>query len=142
MSALDRQLARMMWWQDLSAYPGVALLLAATAATAAELIRDWSGLAEPDRGLIILWRLGAIIIGFVCALALVVCWLITLWHIYWAGKLAFGVRSAVIYTGLALILLPWPGLYVIPHMIRLDAGRPPSAEPDEPEDDPDTDPAR
>jgi hypothetical protein len=34
--------------------------------------------------------------------------------------MAFGVRSALVYTGLAVILAPWPLLFVVPDPVRLD----------------------
>src|SRR5262245_25158979 len=117
MSALSRQLARMMWWHELAAYPGVALLLAALASATLSLARASSGQQErvapaAEHALLVLRLLSVVF-----ALAIGLCWVVTLWHIFWAGTMAFGAWSGLVYTVLGVVLSPWPGLYVIPHML-------------------------
>ena len=51
------------------------------------------------------------------------CGIATLWHIFRTGRMAFGVRAGLVYAALAAVLLFWPGLFVIPHMVRLDVKR-------------------
>jgi hypothetical protein len=134
MSGLSQQLARMMWWRELAFYPVVALMLAEVASAALSLAREWSGQQAPvapaaDLALVVLGLFSAVF-----ALAIGLCWIVTLWHIFWAGKMAFGAWSGLVYTWLGLVLSPWPGLYVIPHMVRLDARRLLGVEPGEPEE--------
>jgi hypothetical protein len=133
MSALDRQLARMMWWQGLASYPLTALMLAAVASVALSSAGKWAGQTgwvapAADLALVVLGLLSAVF-----ALALGVCWVAALWHIFWAGTMAFGAWSGLVYAWLGFVLSPWPGLYIIPHMVRLDAKRLLGVEPGEPQ---------
>jgi hypothetical protein len=110
--ALKAQVARMMRWQSRALVSVAILLMLALALAAADLLR-----ASPP--LILLATLATL-----CALyAATVLGVITLWQIFQAGRLAFGVRSGLIYALLAVLLPFWPGLYVIPHMVRLDIRR-------------------
>jgi hypothetical protein len=123
MNLLGIQLARMMRWHGLASYPTFALALSGFAWVAVSLGRYWTnyvGLVAVV-GDLILFILG--LISFVAATAIGVCWAVTMWHIFWAGKMAFGVWCGLAYTWLAFVLSPWPGLYVIPHMVRLDVKR-------------------
>jgi hypothetical protein len=61
---------------------------------------------------------------------------IVLWHTYRTAKTAFGKSSAIIYVLLAVALAFFPGLFVIPHMVRLDVKRLRGVEPDEPAEPP------
>jgi hypothetical protein len=132
MNGLGRQLARMMWWHGLASYPTVALSLSGLAWTAFSL--GFAG--SPYRGVPAtvgdLIVLVAGLISLVAAGAIGVCWVVALWHIFWAGKMAFGVWCGLVYSWLALVLSPWPGLYVIPHMVRLDVRRLLGVEPEVP----------
>lgn len=130
---LGRQLARMMWWAGVSYYPTVALITAAAVLNALEVSQTPHGFGSSRIGL-------TLHIAFLCALvtaviavhAIAVFWVVTLWHIFWAGQMAFGTGSGLVYLLLACVLLPWPGLYVIPHMLRLDVKRLLDVEPMDP----------
>jgi hypothetical protein len=70
------------------------------------------------------WAAGVLATVFwIVVLPTVVLWVITLWFIFRAGQLAFGTGSGMVYLLLAVVLCWWPGLFVIPHMIRLDIRR-------------------
>lgn len=123
MPNLGRLLARMMWWQGLAEYPVVAMLLAATAMLGLDLAESWGsqvGLVSPVFALGF-WVAG--LAGVVAALAIALCWLTALWYVFRAGQAAFGVWSGLVYASLGFLLSPWPGLCVIPHMVRLDVQR-------------------
>jgi hypothetical protein len=45
---------------------------------------------------------------------------IEMWHVFQAGRLAFGIWSGLVYASLTWVL---PGPFVIPHMVRLDVKR-------------------
>jgi hypothetical protein len=70
------------------------------------------------------WAAGALTAVFwIVVLPTVVLCLITLWFIFRTGQLAFGTGSGIVYLLLTVVLFWWPGLFVIPHMIRLDIKR-------------------
>jgi hypothetical protein len=52
-----------------------------------------------------------------------VLWLALSGYIFQTAKTAFGVGSGLVYVLLHLTLSPWPGMYAIPHMLRLDIQR-------------------
>ena len=122
MSDLSRQLARMMWWQGLVIYPAMVLVLAVAAAAASHQVAQ-SGQDEPVALVAVLAGLAAQILAAGAMLAMLGFWIVTLWHIFRAGQMGFGVWSGLVYTWLAFVLSPWPGVYVIPHMLRLDVKR-------------------
>jgi membrane protease YdiL (CAAX protease family) len=127
MTDLGRQLARMMWWQNLASYPLVALLCAALvakgAATVLELADERFGPGSPAASAAELGLVAAFVISVASAVAILLCWVVTLCCIFQAGRTAFGLWSGCVYAGMGFVLAPFPGLYVIPHMVRLDVER-------------------
>jgi hypothetical protein len=121
--ALQAQLGLMMRWQSRALVPAATFLMLAYALLAAE---DLLAASPAVRLLLEVATLGALFPALVL-------WAITLWHVFHAGRLAFGVGSGLIYTFLAVTLLLWPGLFLIPHMVRLDAKRLVGVEPPEEE---------
>jgi hypothetical protein len=133
MTTLQFRLRRMMRWHAWGAWPAVALLalicanwwLASLARYDPEEARRWQQSVGP-----LLW------VGTAVALSALICWgAILLWHIFRTGQAAFGASSGVVYVLIAVALAFWPGLFVVPHMIRLDVKRLCGVDPDTPEDD-------
>ena len=115
-AALKARLARMMKWQSRT-LTGLALLILLVLAQS--VIRKFR---EGNAALGMPFALVYIGVLF----ATVVAGVILLYQVFQAGRLAFGYWSAFVYTGLTFILtfcLIWPGIFVIPHMIRLDVKR-------------------
>jgi hypothetical protein len=122
--ALRAQMAHLMTWQSRALVPAAILVVSAHA----QLIAD--GLIGANRALGVL-----LVLATACALlAAVALGAITVWHIFQTGRMAFGVGSGQVYTLLAVGLLFWPGLFVIPHMVRLDVERLLGNEAEETED--------
>jgi hypothetical protein len=123
---VEARVADMMRWQSRSLVPvGILLVLAFLRMGARDLLGSSSALQ-------VLFG-----IAMLCALlAAVLFGMITLWHIFQAGRIAFGVRAGLTYALLAVVLLFWPGLFVIPHMIRLDVKRHFGAEADDGQEGP------
>ena len=113
MDDLRGQVARMMWWAAAVYYPAGALALLALGSAVADRAGVYGESADSV--------LAALAVA--AAVATLICWVIALWQIFWAGQMAFGAWSGVVYTGLAAVLFLWPGMYVIPHMVRLDIHR-------------------
>jgi hypothetical protein len=110
---LTRQLTRMLRWQDRGMTALGALLLLGCADLAAALC----DLA--DTPVAMLLRFGVAIAW----LATVALWLVVVGFVFRTGQVAFGTGPGLGYLLLGLLLWPWPGLYVVPHMVRLDVQR-------------------
>ena len=118
--AIKAQVASMMKWQSRSLAPVVVLLTLALVQIAAK------NLLETSTNLTLLLRMATL-----CALLVaIVLGAIAVWHIFQAGRMAFGLLSGLIYAVLTIALPFWPGLFVIPHMVRLDIQRHFGVEPD------------
>jgi hypothetical protein len=151
MSGLSKQLARMMLWRGVVVYPVIALVCAEVVRAFLFVVGGEIDALAP--GAFALY-LAVTMLRVLCAVAVWLCWFVALWHIFLAGRMAFGVRSALVYTGLAvilapwpllfvipdpvrpdvklaLLLIPWPGLFIVPHMVRLDIKLLLDVEPDE-----------
>src|SRR5262245_58715483 len=121
--AVKAQVGRMMRWQSRALAPVPVLHALAIAQFPAG---EWLDASPALRLLFLGAALGALP-------AAVVLGAITLWHIFQAGRMAFGVRAGLIYAFLAVALLFWPGLFAIPHMVRLDVKRLLGGEPEDAE---------
>ena len=60
---------------------------------------------------------------------LLLCGLMIVWQVFLSGWMAFGTRSGLGYAVLTTLLLWGPGMFLIPHMVRLDIQRLLGAEP-------------
>jgi hypothetical protein len=135
--ALKARLVCLMKWQSRTT-TAVAVLMALAAAEIA--VRDEVAPAFGLRHALAVGTLGALSTAAVLGG-------MTLWQIFTAGRMAFGIgsglaytllpvglllfgvqfrlsgRQGLSYTLLAIALLSWPGLFLIPHMLRLDVRR-------------------
>src|SRR4051794_4863575 len=109
MGGLNRRLASMIWWSGLAIYPAAALMLSLGAAAALSAAPGWGGRqGQAAPGV----RLALEVFGLLSAVlapAVGACWVVALWHIFRAGKMAFGAWSGLVYAWLAFVLSPWPG---------------------------------
>lgn len=114
MNDLRTQIDRMMRWAAVAYYPWAAFVLVSVSAASARADAD----EEPATA-----ETALALVAAVTAAATLVCWAAALWQIFRTGRRAFGTWSGLVYAGLAVVLSPWPGLYVVPHMVRLDVKR-------------------
>jgi hypothetical protein len=121
--ALRTRVARMMKWQYRTLTGLAVVLLLDVTLNAVRSIPE----ANAALGMLIL------LVGVCVLLAAIVAGVLTfvaggilLCQIFRVGYTAFGIWSALVYTGLTFLLtfcLIWPGLFVIPQMVRLDVKR-------------------
>jgi hypothetical protein len=114
------ELARLLRWQSRALPLAGALLVLGCVHQAAALL----GLAGTPGGLFLRLALALV------ALAALALWLALLGFVFRTGQAAFGTGAALVYLVLAALLFLWPGLYVIPHMLRLDIRRLHGVEPE------------
>jgi hypothetical protein len=115
--AIQVQMARMMKWHGrASSVLAVYLLLLFAPDALRHILQEDVSVLRTDSPLTILLVIAAGL-AFVAATIVV---LIEMWHVFQAGRLAFGIWSGVIYASLTWVL---PGPFVIPHMVRLDVKR-------------------
>jgi hypothetical protein len=111
----------MMKWQSRALVAtGVLLILGLADYPGQDLLHDIPGFRLLVRAAALCGLLAAAVPGA-----------ITLGQIFLTGRLAFGVRAGLTYVLLAVVLLVWPGLFVIPHMVRLDVKRLLGVEPED-----------
>jgi hypothetical protein len=115
------ELTRLLRWQSW-ALPlvGVLLILGSVHLALALL-----GLAGTPGALLL--RLVLVLV----ALAAVALYLVLLGSVFRTGQAAFGTGAGLVYVVLGALLFLWPGVFVIPHMLRLDIRRQLGVEPDD-----------
>jgi hypothetical protein len=114
------ELTRLLRWQARALPPVGALLVLGSAHQTLALL----GLAGTPGALLL--RLGLALL----ALAAVALWLALLGFVFRTGQAAFGTGAALVYLLLGALLFLWPGVYVTPHMLRLDIRRLHGVEPE------------
>jgi hypothetical protein len=116
---LARRLTGLVRWQSWGLFAFGIFLVVSCLTQASELCGP---AAAPVTGCLILSSAAASLPTFVM-------WPALAGFIFQTAKTAFGVGSALVYVLLHLLLFPWPGIYVIPHMLRLDIRRLRGVEP-------------
>jgi hypothetical protein len=110
---LARRLARMVRWQNRGLFAFGLFFVVSCFAQASALCGP---AAAPVTACLLVASAAASLPTFVL-------WLTLSGFIFHTAKTAFGVGSALVYVLLHLALWPWPGMFAIPHMLRLDIQR-------------------
>jgi hypothetical protein len=114
--AIQVQMARTMKWHSRACSALAAYLFLFFAPAAMGHILPDADILRPDSPLTMLFGIATGLAFFVAT----IIGFIEMWHVFQAGRLAFGVWSGLIYASLTWVL---PGPFVIPHMVRLDVKR-------------------